>query len=373
MRPSGLYIHIPFCLKKCLYCDFYSTENVSPEYLDQYIDALLAELSLYSDSLISIKTIYIGGGTPSLLGPEQLKRLLSGIMKKIDLNRIKEFSIECNPGTVNREKLRIMKDAGIKRLSLGIQSFAQKELDILGRSHTTSDALSAIELVCSMSFDLSVDLIYGIPSQSIDSWIKNLSEAVRFSPAHISTYELTVEHGTPLKKMIDSGQLSKPGDSEIIRMYRTSIEFLNSSGYHHYEVSNFAISGKECLHNINYWRRGEYIGIGAGAHSFLDRARIENYELQRYIPHVLKGLFPYKKVVHLSDSDELTEYIMLGLRMKEGISLDKLSPSYRNTFLERAEPLIKEGLLIKEDNRIKPTANGFLLLNEIILRLIPPF
>ncbi len=377
---AGLYIHIPFCLKKCLYCDFYSLEGQTLGIIDTYISALLKEAGFYRERLRRVNTIYIGGGTPSILEINQLRALLEGLSGYLKKEQIIEFTIEANPKSITREKLLLMKEYGVTRISLGVQSFREEDLLILGRTHTVQEAFRAIEAIKSCSFELSVDLIYGIPGQTFRDWADNLLRLIDFPRLsqeppieHISTYELTVEEGTPLSKEIKSGHLRKPPDEELAKIYEYTVGFLEERGYIHYEVSNFAMPARECLHNLNYWKRGEYIGLGAGAHSFLDGERRENLELQEYIDFINKGRAPVKKVIRLTPQDELMEFIMLGLRLSEGIEIDK-APAHENVkemILSRAIPLIEEGLLEKDGSILRPTLRGFLLLNEVINGLIP--
>ncbi len=370
---TGLYIHIPFCARKCPYCDFYSLEGRSSGLIDDYISALIKEMGLYHEQMNHIKTVYIGGGTPSILNIAQLTVLLEGIYRYIKGSGLMEFTVEVNPKSITGEKLRLFKDYGITRISLGIQSFNERDLKILGRLHSVDDSLKAVDDIKRLFFNLSVDLIYGIPEQTLKDWQENLSIIEDLDPDHISTYELTVEEGTPLHQEISRGLLKKPDEKEIVDIYEKTHNYLEKKGYIHYEVSNFAKTDRLCLHNLNYWKRGEYIGIGAGAHSFINKKRIENYKDLRIYQNSLKeGRFPYKKIVELSPEDEFVEFIMLGLRLKEGISLDRIpgETSFKERVLKRCLPLIERGLLKKEDNFLKPTLKGFLLLNEVITALI---
>jgi oxygen-independent coproporphyrinogen-3 oxidase len=369
---KGLYIHIPFCVKKCLYCDFYSIESPSTEVINQYLSALIKEIESQKERLSEIRTVYIGGGTPSILKPEQLSFLMDKVNLYLVPSRIIEFTVETNPGTVDRQKLRVLKEHGVTRISLGVQSFKEKELRLLGRSHSLRDIFQAIEEIKALNLDLSIDLIYGLPFQSLNDWLQNLSRAIEIDPGHVSAYELTVEEGTPFCLEISSGRIQKPSDEDIVRMYEYAVHYLEEKGYIHYEVSNFARPGRECHHNINYWKRGEYIGLGAGAHSFFEGIRRENFnDLTAYINSVNLGRLPYKKVSKLSLEDEFMELVMLGLRMKEGISIDEIPcQAFKERFISNAVPLIKEGLLERAGDIIRPTLKGFIFLNEVIIRLI---
>lgn len=369
---KGLYIHIPFCVKKCPYCDFFSIEARSPEIISEYISALIKEIGFNKERLPRVRTVYIGGGTPSILNPDQFTFLMDNLWKYLIPSRIIEFTVEANPGTVDRQKLRILKEHGVTRISLGVQSFKERELRLLGRSHSLRDVLQAIEEINALNLDLSIDLIYGLPFQNLDDWVQNLAQAIEIDPGHVSAYELTVEEGTPFCLEISSGRIQKPSDEDIVRMYEYAVHYLKEKGYIHYEVSNFARPGRECLHNINYWKRGEYIGLGAGAHSFFEGIRRENFnDLMAYINSVNLGRLPYKKVSKLSLEDEFMELVMLGLRMKEGISIDEISCKvFKERFISNAVPLIEEDLLERAGDVIRPTLKGLIFLNEVIIRLI---
>lgn len=369
---KGLYIHIPFCVKKCLYCDFYSVGSPSTEIINQYLSALIKEIEFQKERLSEIRTVYIGGGTPSILKPEEFAFLLDSLWRYLIPSRIIEFTVEANPGTVDRQRLRILKEHGVTRISLGVQSFKERDLRLLGRSCSLKDVFQAIEEINALNLDLSIDLIYGIPFQSLDDWIQNLARVAEIDPGHVSTYELTVEEETPFYYEIESGKFQKPPDDVIVSMYEYAVHYLEERGYIHYEVSNFARPGRECLHNINYWKRGEYIGLGAGAHSFYDGIRRENFDdLRAYINSVNLGRLPYKKINKLSPEDESMELVMLGLRMKEGISIGEIRGDiFKERFISNASFLIEEGLLEKAGDVIRPTLKGFIFLNEVIIRLI---
>lgn len=369
MPVSYLYIHIPFCLRKCLYCDFFSIP-FDKSLSEEYIDAVLMEIDIRRDNLGRLKTIYIGGGTPTVLslnGFDRLFQKLKGILWSEDI----EITIEANPGTISDEKIRILMELGVNRFSLGIQSFIDRELELLGRIHNSCEGIRAMELIRNEGVkNLSIDLIYGIPGQSVTDWQYNLSKAIEYSPEHISTYELTPEKETPLYDLISEGRLKKPDEDRIIDMYYHAIEGLNRAGYIHYEISNFSKDGFQCRHNFNYWDRGEYIGVGAAAHSFEDETRRANLrDVRKYIEIVKKGLSPYEEETVISETEALKEYIFLGLRKREGINVRATRDRFKIDIIKASSDLISNGLLEVKEDYLRLTSRGITLSNSIIVRL----
>ena len=253
--PEFLYIHIPFCIKKCLYCDFLSV-TYNESLAKAYTDALCKELILKKGDAGELKTVYIGGGTPSILPEECFGQLFKCLKENFKFSDSPEITVEANPGTVDKSKIDAMLSLGVNRLSIGVQSFNDDELKTLGRIHTSEEALRAIEAVKNSGIkNFSIDLIYGIPGQTLDSWKHTLSKALEFSPTHISSYELTSEKNTPLYGLIEKDMIKMPDEELILEMYNYAIDNLASKGYEHYEISNFALHGFRCLHNLNYWRQ----------------------------------------------------------------------------------------------------------------------
>lgn len=369
MPVSYLYIHIPFCLRKCLYCDFFSIP-FDKSLSEEYIDAIMIEIDNRKEGLGRLKTIYIGGGTPTILSLNGLDRLFKKL-RDIPWSDDIEITIEANPGTINSEMVKILNSLGVNRFSLGIQSFIDRELEILGRIHNSLDGIKAIELIRNEGAkNLSIDLIYGIPGQSVKDWQYNLTRAIEYSPEHISTYELTPEKETPLYDLITEGGLRKPDEDTIIDMYYHSIERLNRAGYIHYEISNFAKDGFQCRHNINYWDRGEYIGLGAGAHSFEDEIRRVNIrDVRRYIDIVKKGLSPYEEETVIRETEALKEYIFLGLRKRKGINVRAIKERFKIDIITASSDLISNGLLEVKGDYLRLTNRGLTLSNSIIVRL----
>jgi oxygen-independent coproporphyrinogen-3 oxidase len=377
---SSLYIHIPFCLKKCIYCDFFSV-HYNEASAEKYTDALCKELVRKKDLASTLTTIYVGGGTPSLLPSGCFQELFRYIKDTFHLSPDIEITVEVNPGTLDEVKVNALLSLGVNRVSLGVQSFSDSELKTLGRIHDARDAVRSIELIKKTGItNYSIDLIYGIPGQTMESWKHSISAALEFPPAHISAYELTPEKGTPLYEAIETGKLKMLDEELILEMYDCAIDHLAIHGYEHYEISNFALPGLRCVHNINYWERGEYIGSGAGAHSFINNTRSRNIkDIEKYIEGVNKGTLPETESTRLSAEDALKEFIFLGLRKREGINLDKKGQvsqllmnddtGFHNALLRASEELIEEGLVEIDRDYLRLTRKGIVLSNAVIVRL----
>ena len=367
--PESLYIHIPFCIRKCLYCDFLSV-TYNESLAKAYTDALCKELILKKDIAEELKTIYIGGGTPTILPEECFSQLFKCLKDNFKFSDSHEITIEANPGTVDKSKIDAMLSLGVNRLSIGVQSFNDDELKTLGRIHTSDEALKAIETIKNSGINnFSIDLIYGIPGQTLDSWKRTVSKAVELSPAHISSYELTPEKDTPLYRLIQSGEVKMPDEDLVLSMYDYAIDHLTSKGYEHYEISNFALPRFRCLHNLNYWDRGEYIGAGAGAHSFIRGFRSKNTDdIRRYIKDLNKGIIPKAESTDIKRDDAIKEFIFLNLRKTEGISLAKaeaLGLDMPGVCLE----LTEEGYLEIKGDYLRLSRKGLVISNSVIVRL----
>jgi oxygen-independent coproporphyrinogen-3 oxidase len=375
-----LYIHIPFCIQKCLYCDFFSVPY-DESYAKMYVDALCKELDIKKDSAGTLKSIYIGGGTPSLLPDECLKKLFKFLRNNFNFSSSVEITVEANPGTINEPKINTILYLGVNRLSLGIQSFNNNELRTLGRIHTSEDAIESAGIIRKEGLrNFSIDLIYGIPGQTMDSWHKSISTASELSPAHISAYELTPEGKTPLYELIESDKIRMPDEEIILEMYNHTIDYLSSFGYEYYEISNFALSGFRCIHNLNYWDTGEYIGVGVGAHSFINGIRSENTkDLNRYIEYSNHGIIPETESAKLTYKEYCKEFIFLGLRKTEGIDINKLPPFIPpltrgdkegcNSLLQASRELIDDGYLDIDKGHLRLTRKGMVISNIIIVSL----
>lgn len=322
------------------------------------------------DSFDRLKTVYIGGGTPTVLPLDSLERLFKKL-SDIPWSKDIEITIEANPGTVEREKIRFIKGAGVNRVSLGIQSFIDRELTLLRRVHDSLEGLHALEILRDEGIkNISIDLIYGIPDQSIKDWQYNLSVAIGCSPEHISTYELTPEEGTPLFDLIRSARLERPEEDKIIDMYYHAIERLTTAGYRHYEISNFAKEGYQCRHNLNYWERGEYVGLGAGAHSFDNRVRRVNPgDVRRYIETLKRGSLVYDEEMVIPEKEALKESLFLGLRKREGIRIDLFKERFKLDIVSASSTLIKDGLLEVKEIFLRLTGRGIMVSNSVIVSL----
>ena len=349
--PKGLYIHVPFCVRKCPYCDFFSVTDLS--LTEAYTQAVIRNINAISDSF---STVYFGGGTPSLLTAEQINRILSAA----EIQNGAEISMEANPGTADENYLCDVKAAGINRISFGVQSFDDSELRSLGRIHTSGEAVSAIISAGKAGFEnISADLMLAVSGQTRKSLRKSLETVTSLPLTHISAYMLKVERGTPLS--LDSELLKKiPDEDETAEMYLDAVKFLESRGFEQYEISNFAKSGFECLHNLGYWRCGEYYGIGCSAHSFLDGERFRcDDPLEDFINS------PVQSRAFIGNGGEAAEKAMLALRLtKEGIPADMFP-----WLEERSESLIRKGLVKKEQGFLRLTPEGCLVSNEIIIFL----
>jgi oxygen-independent coproporphyrinogen III oxidase len=379
---ASLYLHIPFCEKKCLYCDFYSIETVAP--MESFLAALHKEIDLYVDQGkgISFETIFLGGGTPSLLEPAQLENILAHLHTSYSITPDAEITVEANPGTVDKEKLRAYRSLGVNRLSVGIQSFDSEELKFLSRIHTAEEAIACISAARSAGINnLSIDLIYSLPGQTDERWIETLHKGLALSPQHISAYSLIVEENTPLSRLVHSGQVS-PNPTEIeARLYERTMEILAKNGFEHYEVSNYAVPGFRSRHNYNYWNHENYLGFGPSAHSFWKatgegkgRRWWNIASISHYVDRLAKGELPLVSQEFVGREELLHERIMLGLR-SDGIDLNRCASDFGFRLFpvdnHVVTGLLSEGLARLERDRLILTPTGYLLCDEITRRLLP--
>lgn len=354
---AGVYVHIPFCKKRCLYCDFFSTTLLGRR--KEYIEALLKEIEQRRNETTDvIKTIYLGGGTPSTLEAGDIRRILG----TIGISDVEEITMELNPGDANSSYLHEMRAAGINRLSIGIQSFQDELLQLIGRRHNATQAREAIHMAQEAGFEnISIDLMYALPTQTMEQWQANVEQALHFGVQHISTYGLIYEEGTVLTDRVVSRELEAIDEEDENAMYDDLCERLKQAGYIHYEVSNFALPGRESKHNSSYWDGTPYIGIGAGAHSYIGNIRSWNpTDLDAYISGIQSGTLQRESET-LTDTDIYNERIMLELRTNRGIN-GALSGLSRGI----VEAYMRDGFLIQHEGRIVATQKGLHILNRII-------
>lgn len=365
---KGLYVHIPFCIKKCKYCDFNSFSACREEKA-VYLDALIREMEKYGGE--AVDTVFIGGGTPTSLSAMQLETLLKNIRGSFVLAENCEFTIEANPKTLTEEKLEVLKKYGVNRISIGVQSFNDNELEKLGRVHTGKEAEETIVLAKKYFENVSIDLMCAIPNQTRESFLENLKKAFSKNPSHISCYSLILEEGTPLFEEAQKGNLVLPDEDTEREIYDLAVCEMEENGYFQYEISNFAKSGFESRHNIKYWECKEYIGIGLSAHSYIDGVRFSNTDdFSSYI----KGEFLSKEREELSKEDKMSEFMFLGLRKTAGVS----KSDFKNRFSDDLEkvfekPMVKfkkMGMIEEENDIIRLSKKAISVSNQILCEFI---
>ena len=368
----GLYIHIPFCLSKCLYCDFYSSTSISA--VSDFLNGLSKEMEMYRNRFNPFDTIYIGGGTPSLLSSKQLENILTKVRKNFDLISDAEITIEANPADLNQSFLESVREIGINRINIGVQSFDEKVLGFLGRRHSVKQAISAIEASREAGFyNIGLDLIYGVPGQGIESWLDTLTKALVFSPEHLSCYQLTLEAKTPLGIKCQAGEFYVPGEELQYEFFMKTSEFLRDAGYIHYEVSNFARGIEHTSrHNQKYWDHSPFLGLGPSAHSFYGNQRWWNHRsLDQYFNAINGGNLPIEGKEILTMEQLQLEALYLGLRTKRGVCLEEFKNQYDyDLFIEKKKLLVKleeEGFISIEDGYLYPTQRGFAIADSLSL------
>jgi oxygen-independent coproporphyrinogen-3 oxidase len=375
-RKSGLYIHIPFCRSKCGCCDFYSIEDTSQT--NKFIEALLTEIDITA-SLIEQKdpfdTLYIGGGTPSLLKTYQISEIINTISNNFNLDTDTEITIEVNPGTVDPKKLKEYSDLGINRISIGIQSFHEHDLHLLERIHTTDDSIRAIDDCRQIGFNnINLDLIFALPDQTIDDWKTTLERAITFLPEHLSVYNLTYEKETPFYDYLMTGRFKRNDEELEIEFYNMAHQLLTDHGYEHYEISNYARSKDfYSRHNYKYWQHIPYLGFGPSAHSFWQNSRWANIRsVTSYISKLSENELPRSFKENLKPHQLITEYIFLALRTYQGISLIDFEKNYGINFLKifvrETKELINNNLAVVFNDYFKLTEKGMLICDEILIK-----
>lgn len=362
---KGLYIHIPFCMKKCRYCDFISFTSGDKK---AYTKALMHEMSKYKGEYID--TVFVGGGTPTVLENDDLSELFTFVDKNFNLKSEFEWTVEANPKTFDREKLNVMKSAGVNRISVGVQSFDDHELDIIGRIHNSYEAEKAICLVGEMFDNFNADIMFGLPGQTAFSYENTIKRLLGYNPSHISCYSLILEDNTELYKMNEDGVLSFPDEETERGMYEYTKSILSQKGYNHYEISNFAKKGKECRHNIKYWKCDEYIGVGLAAHSYFNGTRYANTScMKSYIDG--KTL---EDSISLSQKDMKSEFIIMSLRLAEGINCAEYKKRFGEDFYEEFKDVTDKftgyGLMEKVGEAIRLTDKGISVSNSIMCEFV---
>jgi len=372
---AGIYIHIPFCVRKCHYCDFYSVTDHS--LVKEFVDALILEMEMFSEVGLLFDTLYIGGGTPSVLESTEIDRIIKKALPLFQIASDSEITIEVNPGTVTPESLKNFRQSGINRINIGIQSFHDGNLKVLGRIHSAEEGKTAIKCARNAGFEnIGLDLISGIPKQTEKSWLFDLETALQFEPEHLSCYMLTYEHGTPLYKDFENGELSPLPEPLAVSLFRSTGDFLENKGYIHYEISNFARSEETISrHNTKYWNFTPYIGLGPSAHSFYGTKRSWNRRsVKDYINDIDSGIMPAEGEEDLSMEQQIIEAIFLGLRQKCGIDIgsfnEKFNVRFEDIFRETIPDLSKKELIVICDGRCALTRKGMVLLDSICAEFV---
>jgi oxygen-independent coproporphyrinogen-3 oxidase len=378
----ALYIHFPFCIRKCLYCDFNSQAGsvISPT---EYFAALMREMELRMESMgraLTVSTLYLGGGTPSLLDPRLVARLIEAAARLFAVEADAEITIEANPGTVTREKLTAYRLAGVNRLSIGMQSFSDRMLSQLGRVHNAREGLDAFSFARDAGFaNIGIDLIHSLPGENLDIWLADLDQAILLLPEHISAYGLTIEAGTPFHAMDQRGDLALPCEETAAVMFEMTSDLLRQAGYEHYEISNYALPGFRSRHNQVYWQRGSYLGLGAGAHSFLASPhaslRWKNPDSPEFYMKILaEGVLPEEELSAVMEREAMGETLFLGLRMLEGVDPEQFREEFgvtlQDVYPAEFQELLADGLLELQKGRVRLSRRGLILANQVFIRFV---
>jgi len=374
-KPGGIYVHIPFCVKKCPYCDFYSITDTSLK--QKFISAVISEMNITCNLPFKFDTLYIGGGTPSVLETEFITRIIENVSSLYKLLPDSEITIEVNPGTVKPEKLKEYKNAGVNRISIGVQSFQERNLNFLGRMHTVEDTDLAIQWARDAGFEnIGIDLIYGIVGQTRESWLRDLEQAVSYEPEHLSCYMLTYESGTPIERDRQKGLFKPMNEGKVGELFATTIEFLADKGYAQYEISNFAYAKNiRSRHNQKYWSFAPYIGLGPSAHSFIEPRRCWNKaSVTAYIKDLQEGKLPIDGQEVLSREQMMSESIFLGLRRADGIDVSEFNSRFDENFFKifgkQIDDFEKKGLIVTNQTSCALTVKGMLFLDSIASMLV---
>lgn len=370
-RPSaGLYLHFPFCVNKCPYCDFFSTPDLSLR--DPFLDALCRETALVQVGDLSFDTLYLGGGTPSLYDPREIGRVIDSVHRHFSVQPDAEITLEVNPGTVNRRRLTAYRSIGVNRINIGVQSFQQGQLNFLGRIHSNTDAVETIRATRQSGFgNMGIDLIYGLPEQTEPSLILDLQKAVSFDPEHLSCYLLTYEPDTPLTRSMKAGRFSPLSDDQAGDLLETTVSYLDTNGYLQYEISNFAKSSNFISrHNRKYWDFTPYVGLGPSAHSFRSPERRWNHtSLHPYLADIANGKPPVAGRETLTLQQQIMEAVYLGLRKTEGIHIETFNRFFTSDFLDifadALATLTDDAMVVLDSNHIRLTRKGMRYMDSV--------
>lgn len=375
MVMTGLYIHVPICIARCRYCDFYKMTPREWDNIALYIQCLDLELQRLPGDFAP-DTVFIGGGTPTALEPENLSALFDALKRRINLSNVVEFSIESNPGTLTPEKISLMKQGGVNRVSLGVQSFNDRALRLLGRIHSTDQAVQGFRLLRKSGFkNINVDLIQSIPGMSREDILEDARMAAGLEPEHVSYYNLIYEPGTPMTRDRDEGRILPPGDDEEADNYYALKALLKKSGYEHYEISNYCQPDRECRHNLLYWQGGEYFGCGPSAHSHWDGARFGNIrDLQGYCDRLKRDERPFDELERLPSGEKARETLVMWLRLTKGVDL-AVFEHFAGIRVDElcgpiVESLIEEGLLERSENHLALTERALFVSNSVFSELV---
>ncbi|WP_051273657.1 radical SAM family heme chaperone HemW [Desulfotruncus alcoholivorax] len=378
--PTSLYVHVPFCIRKCDYCDFISFPYNSKDAV-RFVAGLRREIELINagcEKSLSISTVFMGGGTPSCLSLELILEIIKLIKNNFSLSDNAEFTVEANPGTIDREKLDLLYRAGVNRLSIGAQAFDSQTLNILGRIHTSEQTIDAIRAARAAGFDnINLDLIFGVPGQSPAAWRRCLEQAIQLQTEHIAAYGLQVEERTRLKRRLDRGELLPCAEEDQIQMYEDTAALLEHAGLRKYEISNYARPGRECRHNLVYWHNGEYIGMGPAAHSRIKNRRFANTEnINLYLSKLEAGVLPVAWEETVTPENDAFETIFLGLRLAAGLNLEWFKARFGYSLDERypgvVRRLIEQGFLEEAEGCLRLTRRGVNVSNMVMSEFVPP-
>lgn len=371
-KPTSAYVHIPFCTQICYYCDF-SKVFIKNQPVDAYLQALIREFESYD--IKKLRTLYIGGGTPTSITAEQLEYLLTNLTKHLDLSVLEEFTIEANPGDLTEDKIEVLKNSAVNRVSLGVQTFNDKHLKQIGRSHNEAQIYSTISNLKKAGFhNISIDLIYALPGQTMEDVKENVAKAIALDIPHLSLYSLILEHHTVFMNKMRRGKLQLPKEDSEAKMFEYIISELEANGFEHYEISNFTKPGFESRHNLMYWDNAEYFGVGAGASGYLNGVRYRNRgPIQHYLKAVAEGNARLAEEV-LTKDEMMEEELFLGLRKKSGVSIARFEEKFGLSFEDRYGQIVRElceqGLLVTDDKVIRMTKKGLFLGDTVAERFI---